>query len=340
MSAAARARALADVGRLEQAESAVRAGLGETPADPELLGLLAGLLRLQGRHQDALVSAEAAVAVAPEMAAVHIEHAECLLLLSRLDDALAAARESARLRPDAPEPHRSVARCLILRRDFDGAREAAGRAVGIAPQSVPDLMTLAEAERHAGHRDAARAAAARALAEDPDDADGRWMMALLDAERMRVRDAMRGLRRLAADRPDRYGAPALTWPVRGLLAGLRRGLFAGIPLTAVLAVIGHWWAPAELLARGAAAVMVFVTVGLAGRVLIPAGRLPWICVGLLPARTRRAVVVGLISAVALLPILIRYAVSATWPTLACAFAVLIVLLTAGAVERTDGDLPD
>ncbi|MEV0901127.1 tetratricopeptide repeat protein [Actinoplanes sp. NPDC049802] len=340
MSAAARARALADVGRLEQAEAAVRTGLTETPADAELLGLLAGLQRLQGHYPGALVSAEAAVAAAPDMAVLHIEYAECLLLVSRLDDALAAAHEAARLRPDAPEPHRSVARCLMSRRDLAGAREAAGRAVGIAPNSVPDLMALAEAEHLAGNRDAARAAAARALAEDPGDADGRWMMALLDAERMRVRDAMRGLRGLAADQPDRYGAPALTWPIRGLLAGLRRGLLAGVPFTAFLAVIGQWWPPAELLGRGAAVVMVFVTVGLAVRVLIPAGRLPWICLGLLPARRRRAVVAGLITAVTFLPFLSWYAAGARWQALAGSFAALIVLLAAGVAEGTNGDLPD
>jgi tetratricopeptide (TPR) repeat protein len=334
VSAAARARALAGVGRLAQAETAVREGLAETPADAELLGLLAGLRRLQGHYADALGFADAAVAAAPGQPVVHIERAECLLLLARPGDAEAAAREAVRLAPDRPEPHRALARCLVLRREFDGARAAAGRAVVIAPHSVPDLMTLAEVERNAGHRDAARAAAGRALAEDPEDAEGRWMIALLDAEKLRVREAMRGLRQLAADHPDRYGAPALTWPIRGLLAGLRRGLLAGLPVVAVLALADRWWDPASLLARGVAVVMALVTVGLALRVLMPAGRLPWLCVGLLPARTRRAIGAGLLAASGSVHLLLWYAVRPHALTLALAAVAVTVLLAAGAAERT------
>jgi tetratricopeptide (TPR) repeat protein len=333
MSAASRARALAGVGRLELAETAVREGLAETPADAELLGLLAGLRRLQGHHLDALGFADAAVAAAPGQPVVHIERAECLLLLSRVDDAERSAREAVRLAPERPEPHRALARCLLLRRDFAAAREAAGRAVTIDPHSVADLMTLAEVERNAGHRDAARDAAARALAEDPEDADGRWMIALLDAERMRVGEAMRGLRGLAADHPDRYGAPVLSWPVRGLLASLALSLAAGVPLLAAFLLGSRWWLPSLLLARGAAAVIALVAVVMSARVLVPAGRLPWIAVGLLPGATRAAIGVRLVAAGLAVPLLIGFAVSPGWPILGLCAAVLVVMLAAGKVER-------
>ncbi|MEU4620799.1 tetratricopeptide repeat protein [Actinoplanes sp. NPDC023801] len=333
MSAAARARALADVGRLDQAERAVRDGLAGTPSDPELLGLLAGLRRLQGDSGAALEFADAAVAVAPGQAFVHIERAECLLVLARPAEALESASEAVRLSPDRPEPHRSLARCLTLLRRHDAARDAAGRAVTLAPHSVEDLMTLAEVERHAGRGDAARAATVRALAENPDHTDGRWMMAVLDAQRLRIGEAMRGLRGLAADHPGRYGAPVLSWPVRGLLASLTVGLSAGLPVVALLAAGGHRWASALLLARGSAAVIVLVAVTMAIRVLIPAGRLPWISLRLLPAATRRAVVVRLVAAGAALALLLRYAVSPAWPVLASVLAVQLVMLAAGRVER-------
>jgi tetratricopeptide (TPR) repeat protein len=333
MSAADRARALAGVGRLEQAERAVRDGLVDTPSDPELLALLAGLRRLQDDSRAALEFADMAVAMAPGQAVMHIERAECLLMLDRAAEALESAREAVRLAPDRPEPHRSAARCLTLLSRHDEAREAAGRAVTIAPHSVDDLMTLAEVERHAGHRAAARAATARALAEDPEDPGGRWMMAVLDAQQLRVGEAMRGLRGLAADHPDRYGAPVLSWPVRGLLGSLTVGLTAGLPVVALLAASSRWWAPALLAARGSAAVIVLVSVTMAIRVLVPAGRLPWICLGLLPAATRRAVAVCLVAAVVSLPILLLYAVSPSWPLLVSALAVLLVMLAAGRVER-------
>jgi tetratricopeptide (TPR) repeat protein len=336
MSAAAeRARALADVGRLAQAERAVRDGLVDRPSDPELLALLAGLRRLQGDSRGALEFADAAVAVAPDQAVVHIERAECLLVLARPEEALESARAAVRLVPYLPGPHRSMARCLMVLRKHDAARESAGRAVAIAPHSVEDLMTLADVERRAGRRDAARAAAARALAEDPEYADGRWMMALLDAQRLRVGEAMRGLRGLAADHPDRFGAPILSWPVRGLLASLAVGLMAGLPVVALLALLGRWWESSLLLARGSAAVIVLVAVTMAIRVLIPAGRLPWICLGLLSAVTRRTVAVRLVAAGVSLPLLSWYAVRPAWPVLWSVVAVLVVMLAAGRVERAD-----
>jgi tetratricopeptide (TPR) repeat protein len=336
MSAAAeRARALADVGRLEQAERAVRDGLVDRPSDPELLALLAGLRRLRGDARGGLEFADAAVAAAPGQAVVYIERAECLLLLARPEEALASARAAVGLAPYRSEPYRSVARCLTLLKDHTGAREAAGRAVAIAPHSVEDLMTLAQVERHAGRREAARAATARALAEDPQDADGRWMMALLDAQRLRVGEAMSALRGLAADHPDRFGAPILSWPVRGLLASLAVGLMAGLPVVALLAVLGRWWESSLLLARGSAAMIVLVAVTMAIRVLIPAGRLPWICLGLLPAVTRRAVAVRLVAAGVSLPLLCWYALRPDWPVLWSVVAVLVVMLAAGRVERAD-----
>jgi len=333
VSAAARARALADVGRLDQAEQAVRAGLVETPSDPELLSLLAGLRRMQGDNRGALTSADAAVAAGPGRAYTHIERAECLLMLDRVDAGLAAAREAVRLAPDHPEPYRSLARCLTLRKEFGAAREAIGRALAIAPRSVPDLVTLAEVERIAGDRDAARAAASRALAEDPEDIESRWTIAVLDAQRMRVRESMRGLRQLAADHPGRFGAPVLSWPVRGLLDGLTLGMMIGVPLAGLLAVVARWWPASLLLSRGVAGVMVLVAVGMALRVLVPAGWLPWASLGLLPAHTRRAVGVRLVTAGVSVPLLLWYAVSAPGLALALAAAATVVMLAAGGAER-------
>ncbi|MBG0561277.1 hypothetical protein [Actinoplanes aureus] len=345
MTAAARARVLADVGRLREAEEAVRAGLIDVPADPELLALLAGLLRLQGRRADALAAAGAAVAAAPHLSGTHIERAECLLLLpdggrkgrsradeERLAEALGEAEEAVRLDPAHPPAHRVLARVLTLRRDFGGAREAARRALELAPESVPDLLTLAEIERQAGHRDPARQAVRDALARDPDNPDGRWMIALLDAERLRVGRAMRGLRDLAADHPARLDAATMTWPIRGLLSGLHRGLAAGVAVTGLLVVAASWWPGAVLLARASAVTVAVVLLLFMARVLIPAGLVPWRCLALLPARTRRAVPGGLIAAGATVALLLAYAVTARWQAMALAFAARMVLLV---IRRAD-----
>ncbi|MBB2943679.1 putative Zn-dependent protease [Actinoplanes lutulentus] len=375
MTPATRARALADVGRLADAESEVRRALAETPADPDLLTLLAGLLRLQtsaaqtgaaqtsagrniagqNRAAEALAVAQAAVAVAPHLPGTHIELAECLLLApaheksslqnqkaatpnsagtSHSDAALRAAEEAVRLDPTHPPAYRVLARVHDQRRDFPRARDAAHRALALNPRSIPDLLTLGEIERHAGRRKPAREAIGKALAQDPDNPDGRWLIALLDAERLRVRSSMRSLRELAADHPARLDTTALTWPVRGLLSGFRRGLGAGVPLVAVLALGAYPWPSWQIAARAAAVTVVLVMIGFGLRVLIPAGLLPWRCVTLLPARTRRAVRTGWVAAGATVTLLLGYALTAHWPPLIAAFAALALLMATGRSDRT------
>ncbi|WP_229073236.1 tetratricopeptide repeat protein [Actinoplanes sp. DH11] len=369
MTPAARARVLADLGRLADAETEVRAGLVAAPSDPELLALLAGLLRLRGRRDEALRAADAAVRAAPDLAGTHIERAECLLLIpapgsasrrdrpstdeewapagaadnwarlgvaderARLGEAVREAEEAVRLEPGHAPAHRVLARALAARRQFGPARAAVRRALELDPRSVPDLLTLAEIERHAGRRKAARAAAAAALAQDPGNPDGRWLIALLDAERLRVRASMTGLRALAADHPDRLDITALTWPIRGLLGGLRRGLGTGVPLVTLLAAVAHVWPSWQLAAHAIAATVALVMIGFSLRVLIPAGVLPWRCLNLLAARTRRAVATGWGAAGATVALLIAYGLT-THPLLPiAAFVPLAVLAAAGRADR-------
>jgi hypothetical protein len=70
-------------------------------------------------------------------------------------------------------------------------------------------------------------------------------------------------------------------------------------------------------------------------VLVPAGRLPGICLGLLSVVTRRTVAVRLVAAVVSVSLLSWYALRPAWPVLWSAVAVLVVMLVAGRVERDD-----
>ncbi|BCJ46603.1 hypothetical protein GCM10010168_38740 [Actinoplanes ianthinogenes] len=326
----ARARIFAGLGRFDQAETEVRRALLDRPGDPELLTLLASVLRLAGRHDDALAAADAAIAAGPAGAGAHAERAENLIVLTRTEEAVAAASEAARLRPGEPEMHRVLARAHAAARDFARARLAARTAVAFDPRSVPSLLTLAEVERVAGRRRAATRATRAALAEDPESPAGRWLIALLDAERLHVGAAMRGLRELAADHPARLGGEALAWPIVGVLAGLRRGVAAGIPLVLAMLLAAVRWPLAELLARGIALVAGVVMVAFAARVLLPAGRLPWRCLRFLP---RRAVIIGLVTVGLSVTLLLAYAVSAQWQPLAAA-AVLWLVSVASGVRGT------
>lgn len=308
-----RARQLAQVGRYEEAERLARGGLAEAPRDGHLLTLLASVLRLRREYSPALVAATAAVEAAPDLADAHAERAESLILLIRSREAVAAAGEAVRLAPHDPSAHLVLARALASAREHDRARAVAAHALSMAPRSVEALLTVADVERDAGNRAAATSAARSALAIDPENAYGRWLIAMLDAERLRVRRSMRALREVARDHPARPDLISMTWPIRGVLSGLRRGLAVGVLLTAAFLVVGHWWAPALTFARVLAAVLAAVLAGFAARVLVPAGRLPWRCLRLLPPVMRRSNVGGLAVVVAAVAVLVAYAISGWWP---------------------------
>ncbi|MFI1996476.1 tetratricopeptide repeat protein [Actinoplanes sp. NPDC020271] len=327
MTAASRARLLVELGRFDQAEAELRLGLLNRPGDPDMLALLAAVLRLDGRHGDALAAAEAAIEAGPGSAGAHAERAENLIALSRTREAVEAASEAARLRPAEPEVHRVLARAHAAGRDFGRARAAARQALAFDPRSVPSLLTLAEVERVAGRRRAAARATRAALAEDPEHPGGRWLIALLNAERLHVGEAMRGLRDLAVDHPARLRAEALAWPILGVLAGLRRGLAVGVPLTLAVRLATPWWSLAGLFAQGIALVVAVVMLTFTARVLLPAGRMPWRCLALLP---RRLVVTELVAAGVSVPLLVWYAMSARWLPLALAVAAVSALIISGA----------
>jgi tetratricopeptide (TPR) repeat protein len=327
VTAASRARLLVDLGRYDQAEIELRQGLLARPGDPELLALLAAVLRLLGRHEDALAAAEAAVETGPGSAGAHAERAENLIALSRTKEAVEAASEAVRLRPAEPEVHRVLARAHAAGRDFGPARTAARQALAFDPRSVPSLLTLAEVERVSGRRRAATRATRAALTEDPESPGGRWLIALLNAERLQVGDAMRGLRELAADQPARLGGEALAWPILGVLAGLRRGLAVGVPLVVAVRLTERWWALAGCFARAIALVVAVVMVSFAARVLLPAGRVPWRCLAFLP---RRGVITGLVAAGVSVTLLLTYAVSGHWLPLLLAVVPVGLLVVSGA----------
>jgi tetratricopeptide (TPR) repeat protein len=306
------AQRLAELGRYEEAERAARGGLAAAPQDARLLALLASVLRLRREYSSALVTATAAVEVAPDLADAHAERAECLILLIRSREAVAAAEEAVRLAPHDPSGHLVLARALASCRDYDRARAVAGHGLSMAPRSVEALLTVADVERDAGNREAATTAARAALAIDPENAYGRWMIAMLDAERLQVRRSMRALREVARDSPARPDLISMTWPIRGVLSGLRRGLAVGALLVCGFLVLGHWWGHALTFARILAAVLAAVLAGFAARVLIPAGRLPWRCLPLLPPLMRRANVGGLVAVALAVGFLVSYAISGWW----------------------------
>jgi tetratricopeptide (TPR) repeat protein len=306
------AHALADVQRWHDAERAARRGLADEPANADLLAFLSYLLRMQRDYPAALAAADAAVTADPARPDAHAERAESLLALIRDDDAIAAAREAARLDPLRPAGHLVLARSLASAQRFTEACAVARHGLSLAPRSVEALLTVADVERDAGHRAAAEAAARGALAIDPGNTYGRWLMAMLDGERLRVGRSMRGLRDVARDNPARSDVISMTWPIRSLLAGLRRWLPAAIVAVVICTPLAGWWPAAESAGRTLAVFFPAAVLALGARVLLPAGRLPWRCLRLVPRLMRRATIGGLLTVVAILALLIAYAGTGWW----------------------------
>ncbi|MFI5890313.1 tetratricopeptide repeat protein [Actinoplanes sp. NPDC051513] len=336
-----RAHHLTQAGRYEEAERILRAGLAEEPADGRLLTLLASVLRMRREYPAALAAAEAAVAASPHLADAHAERAENLILLIRSKDAVAAAGEAVRLDQLSAPAHLVLARSLAAAHDHEGARAAAARGLSLDPRSVEGLLTVAEVERDAGNRDAATAAARAALAIEPENSYGRWLIAMLDAERLRVRRSMRGLRDVARISPARPDLIAMTWPIRGVLGGLRRGLFVGAVVVCALLLAGHWWWPtAATFARLVSGVLAAVLAGFGARVLLPAGRLPWRCLPLLPALMRRSTYAALAVQAAAIVLLVVHAAAGRWPAAVLALALVPVLWALSLVEMLGAGLDD
>ena len=334
------ARALADVQRWADAEHALRRGLADEPADADLLTFLSYLLRMQRDYPAALVAADAAVAADPALAEAHCERAESLLALVRDADAITAAREATRLDPHRPAGHLVLARALASAREFEPARATARHALSLAPRSVEALLTVADVERDAGNRAEAEQHAQAALAIDPANSYGRWLIAMLDGERLRVGRSMRGLRDVARDNPARPDVISMTWPVRSLLAGLRRWLPAAVVVVGICALVTHWWPDAEFFGRALAAVFPATVLLLAARVLVPAGRLPWRCLRLVPRLMRRGVIGGLLTVAAILALLIAYAAGGRWWLIALALLVVPALWACGLAELLGARLDD
>jgi tetratricopeptide (TPR) repeat protein len=331
---------LTEVGRPADAEVRLRTALAAEPADADLLTLLAYVLRRQRDYPAALAAADAAVAAGPRLADAHAERAESLILLIRDQDAMVAAGEAVRLAPQQPAGHLVLARALAAARRFPEARAAARTGLALAPHSVEGLLTLADVERDAGDREAAEEAVRAALALDPENALGRWLLAMLDAERLRVGRSLRALHDIAREHPARPDVISLTWPVRSLLSALRRWFAAAILLVVAVVVVAIWWPPAALGARILAALFAAVVAGFALRVLIPAGRLPWRCLRLVPRLLRRATRAAVVTVVVQVLLLSSYAVTGRWWLAVLALASVPVLWGLGLAELLGARLDD
>jgi Flp pilus assembly protein TadD len=130
-----RALALCDLGRLDDAEEALREALHEDPDDPIAYGILALVLLDLDRADEALQAASTTIALAPDLSLGHTASAQALLSLGRFDDAEASANEAVRIDPEDPDPWVLLTAADLGRGRWPEALSAADKALSLEPES-------------------------------------------------------------------------------------------------------------------------------------------------------------------------------------------------------------
>jgi hypothetical protein len=131
-------------------------------ADPALsLVAVSAALERDGRHEDALVLGDRAIALNPSVAGAHQNRAVSLLALERPEEALAAAEQAVRLDPDLSQAWLTVGALNARAGRFDRAAGAFRRATELSPQSAPAWDNLARSLAALGDFQGALGAAGR-----------------------------------------------------------------------------------------------------------------------------------------------------------------------------------
>ncbi len=134
--ALARASALMEVGRHQEAIELLSAACARDPSDHDALMNLALAYVGTGRPWDAKRTAERAVALEPESVESYLVLAQCAHACHRDDQALDAAFAACRIEPDSARSHMAVVTAALGLDDLSLAWGEANRVVELAPWSA------------------------------------------------------------------------------------------------------------------------------------------------------------------------------------------------------------
>ncbi|MFD6244890.1 tetratricopeptide repeat protein [Streptomyces roseolus] len=266
-SALARAEALYEAGRYEQAGELAARHLAEDPEDADALTLLARCRHRAGNQPAALVAVERALRAEPELIGAHLMRTQILLALKRYGDAEASAHRTVRLAPQFWGSHYALGTALAetaeAGRVRDRARtaaayEAARTAVALAPEEDAAHFLVGLTAQRRGDHATARQAYETTLRLNPQSSEAHNNLSLLRLRRRWLRrgawtQAAEGFVASAAldlgDTKARYNLEAMAW---GTAAGARWVALLGFLASAVGS------APVRTGATGADAVVPFV----------------------------------------------------------------------------------
>jgi predicted O-linked N-acetylglucosamine transferase (SPINDLY family) len=145
--------------------------LKRTPRSPDALQLLSGLRFLEGRLEEALVSARRAVAFAPRVPANHNNMAAILVALGQPQEALTSCDKALVLKPDYPEALNNRGNALSALQQHDEAILAYDQALAFRPNYPEALNNRAKVLLRLRRIDDAIASCDQALIIAPTYAD-------------------------------------------------------------------------------------------------------------------------------------------------------------------------
>ncbi|MEU3608485.1 tetratricopeptide repeat protein [Streptomyces sp. NPDC035033] len=265
-SALARAEALYEAGRYEQAGELAARHLAGDPEDAEALTLLARCLHRAGNHPAALAAVEQALRAEPELIGAHLMRTQILLALKRYGEAEAAAHRAVELAPQFWGSHYALGTALAetaqAGRGRDRARlaaayEAARTAVALGPEEDAAHFLVGLTAQRRGDHATARRAYETTLRLNPQSSEAHNNLSLVRLRRRWLRrgawtQAAEGFVASAAldldDRKARFNLEGMAW---GVAAGARWVALVGF----VAAALGS--APLRTGATGADAFVPF-----------------------------------------------------------------------------------
>ena len=276
-SAAARADALLDLGRADEAAALLREAIASEPESAHLHAQLAFALVRAERPKEALAAAETAAGLAPHWEWPHRLRAVALRALGKAKQAVAAAEEAVRIAPEESGSHEVLADCRLAARQLRGAYEAAERAVALDPASAGAHHTLGDVALERDAPGEAEEHYRRALELDPAEAMTLNNLAVALQRQGRENAAHELFERAARADPREETA-------RGNLASTSRDRVTGTGAMTACAIVaflllnaiadGEWVAAAALGAVLAAGVaFVLIRSRIRARELSPAARM-------------------------------------------------------------------
>ncbi|MGW7430349.1 tetratricopeptide repeat protein [Streptomyces sp. NPDC054861] len=240
--ALARADALFDTGRYEQAAALAARHLADAPQDAAALVLLARCRHRLGREEEALDAVEQALLAEPDSLGGWLMRTHVLLAMKQYEEAERSARYCVELAPQYWGSHYALGSVLdrsVRRERKLEAYQAARTAVSLAPEeSDAHFLVGLTAHRVGDHRLAQRAYET-ALRLDPESSEAHNNLSLIHLHRRWLRPgawtkAAEGFVESAAldlnDRQARYNLEAMAW---GTVAGARWVAFLGFVASAV-----------------------------------------------------------------------------------------------------------